>query len=370
MGRVTVLVEHAWAMQSSSNQQESIVARPVNKPVDIEPPPRPKQKVPLSSKIRVTVPESVAELVRLYNNCQTPEQRRTCEIAARDVISRLEYLVLSSTIPDTFRNDRIRSLIFPAKNLAAPRLNPPSNMPLGAIPGASARSTKASLARAANTIKRLQSPNLFSMKAGLPDSSPTAPTPVDSPGSDKRTSHEKTIQFVAEARSSVLMLARCRTRHIRDRCMDLLLEALDTNITSSNQEEIRSLQYLWTELVHVFRGVIDDRRSRRANAGSLSITTNQAQLIHPSSMTSYNVSQLVDLALDTKITVDAHLERLLSCLSLTMQRIEYSQDVAHFELMDIVLSSFRSVIEDFLLLRSEDPYIEALISSLEDSVNI
>jgi hypothetical protein len=56
------------------------------------------------------------------------------------------------------------------------------------------------------------------------------------------------------------MLARCKSKQIRDKSMCLLCEALDTNILSTDKYEVMQLQMIWVELVQMFRQVIDARR--------------------------------------------------------------------------------------------------------------
>nr|KAJ3422749.1 hypothetical protein HK105_006494 [Polyrhizophydium stewartii] len=179
------------------------------------------------------------------------------------------------------------------------------------------------------------------------------------------------------------MLARCRTSHIRDRAMDLLLEALDTNALATDAHEAQALQHLWSELVHVFRSVIDDRRRRRAMAGGLAFAPRAAQLPSPFAAGLHNgaasaiggsphdrgVAELLESALDTKVLVDGHLERVLGCLQLTMQRIEYARDVKPFDLLPVMDESFQLLLEDLQLVRSDDPYVLQLISSIADSVH-
>ncbi|KAI8928069.1 hypothetical protein BC831DRAFT_450288 [Entophlyctis helioformis] len=492
MGHITVLVQHAWAMQPTAtaskgaggaNRATAAPAQPRRTGIGDDHPGQPptaaiattttstnanaaaaasaaanggtgaatsasKQlKTLLAAKIRVTVPSSVAQLVRLYNSSTTASQRRACEVAARDIIARLEFLTLASTIPDPFRKDMIRAKIFPAmpsswatssgassgnhhgasSAFAATVASGPS---AGGYHGLARRKPLKPIGRHPTTNCDLSSAS--PTVAVLGDGSGVASSSASgsSANAAAAANQAKTRRFASEARLSVLMLARCRTRHIRDRSMDLLLEALDTNILSTDPEEIQSLQHLWSELVHVFRSVIDDRRRRRAVAGGLAAAAGPVSiplplgdvataaatagraLHHPgrsqaptdvddgsdleaghhgrhgqqhphrhhqhhehhhhhglAATNDQDVAKMVEKALDTKVLVDAHLERVLSCLFLTMQRLEYARDVKHFEFLPVMDESFQLLMEDFALVRAEDPFIQQLISSIDESVH-
>jgi hypothetical protein len=156
----------------------------------------------LAAQVRVAVPASIAQLVKFYNSCTEPSARRDCETACRDILGRLEHLVLSSDIEDTARKDIIRSRI-----------------------------------------------KIYSSKSS---------------NNSNPISIEKTRRFATESRISVVMLARCKSKHIRDKSMCLLCEALDTNILSTDKHEVMQLQMIWVELVQMFRHVIDARRYNKS----------------------------------------------------------------------------------------------------------
>eukprot|EP00842_Homolaphlyctis_polyrhiza_P000351 jgi/Hompol1/1316/HPOL_005557-RA len=129
-----------------------------------------------ASSIRIIVPSSVAQLVKLYNSSQTASQRRACEITARDIIARLEFLVLASTIADAFRKDMIRSRIFPD-------LNHPSSTTAASFAGTVSSNTAHNptlLGASAAAIHRRKMPPKTHTKPitttnDLPSTSPTAP---------------------------------------------------------------------------------------------------------------------------------------------------------------------------------------------------
>lgn len=228
MGKVTIHVSHAWTLQSAAlddpapSRPETPKAAVTNRPVTPKQPY--KGSLPLAAQVRVTVPSSIAQLVKYYNSCTSAIARRECETASRDILQRLEHLVLASVIHDPVRKDIIRSRMNPTKALDKSQCHP-------------------------NSIeKTIANPN--SLKVN-----PTA--------------LEKTRFFSTEARISVVMLARCKSKHIRDKSMNLLCEALDTNALSTNKHEIMQLQMLWVELVQMFRHVIDARRYNQGIDGKV-----------------------------------------------------------------------------------------------------
>lgn len=218
MGFVTIHVQHGWKIESSKSSKNGLPT-PYKVPT-VSPDSRSLpnsntesgtlsapglQKPPLSSLIRLTLPASVAQLVKYFNCTQETDQLRELEEAVRDVLSRLELLVLASCIPDPSRFDHIRS--------------------------------------------RLGS----------------STTKFDKNSNEKINSNstsETTIKSSTEGRISVLMLTRCRSHLLRERALALLVEALNTNQLSTTPHETMHLQMLWVELVQLFRHVLDTYRRR------------------------------------------------------------------------------------------------------------
>lgn len=93
MGRFcTIVIEHNWKIRSSKHQSNGLPGsyedlKPLS-PQEVSDLPEP----PLAAHIRITVPQSIAQLVNYYNSCP-PSHLRTSEIAVKDVLSRLEHLV-------------------------------------------------------------------------------------------------------------------------------------------------------------------------------------------------------------------------------------------------------------------------------------
>lgn len=70
----------------------------------------------LASQIRITSPDSVLRLVSMHNEVSIfpgPHSReaKECELACRDVLVRLEHLILASNIPDEFRIDQLKGML-------------------------------------------------------------------------------------------------------------------------------------------------------------------------------------------------------------------------------------------------------------------
>ncbi|KAI8907191.1 hypothetical protein EDD86DRAFT_255376 [Gorgonomyces haynaldii] len=258
-----------------------------------------KSSLPLAAQVRITVPSTIAQLVKFYNQCDTPVLRRECETACRDVLDRLEHLVLISTIPDPLRRDFIRS------------------------------------------------------RKG------------------RQQQEQKSHKLAGLGRISVLMLARCRSKHIRDRSMELLVEALDTNELSVSEEEANHLQMLWVELVQMLRHIIDAKRSSQ---GTVQLQPGPTRRMSQVPKTFYtmeeNIDQMVNLALDRRVPIEAHLESILMALSLTLQRMEYISDTKKARRSPsyrLLQESYAAVLEDLPLLRADDPQMMQLVKFIQNA---
>jgi hypothetical protein len=112
-----------------------------------------------------------------------------------------------------------------------------------------------------------------------------------------------TIRHVAEARISLLIMARCRSVKIRDQSMILLCEALDSNVLDYSEHEIMHLQMLWVELVQLLRQVLDSRRMKQTQGVSSDFVSELGTI---DSIDSY-----MDNSLDSRTLVDIHFEHIL-----------------------------------------------------------
>ena len=130
MGFVTIHVQHGWKMEASTHSKNGLPT-PYNLPKSSSNGQkndnaksmiagRLKAKPPLSSLVRLTVPASVAQLVKYFNCTQTKAELQELEEAVRDVLCRLEMLVLASCIPDSSRFDLIRSRLPGKQNERTP----------------------------------------------------------------------------------------------------------------------------------------------------------------------------------------------------------------------------------------------------------
>jgi hypothetical protein len=113
MGFVTIHVQHGWKMEAATHSKNGLPTpysvsnssasqnRQETENIKINTTGKLKAKPPLSSLIRLTVPASVAQLVKYFNCTQTKGELHELEEAVRDVLCRLEMLVLASYIPDS-----------------------------------------------------------------------------------------------------------------------------------------------------------------------------------------------------------------------------------------------------------------------------
>ncbi|KAJ2999296.1 hypothetical protein HDV02_003229 [Globomyces sp. JEL0801] len=321
MGHVTILVQHAWKMQNAHKQMDGNPAMyPINHTArmrgtadtDREVVETPLGIRPLASYVRVTVPSSIAQLVKYYNGADTSDKKAECENACRDILARLETLILSSKITDNHRVDTIRERI--SKNTDV--LSYGDNLIFKNHP---------------------QKSKLTSLKPEIP--------------TDDTIAIEKNRKFAAEARISALMLARCKSQFIRSSALLLLCEALDTNTLSACDHEIMHLQMLWVELVQMMRHIVDARRSRNG----------------------YDSARHKPDTPDDEIArseVDVCLENLLTCLYLTLQRLEYIEDIGRsVQSSSLMDQSYECLLEDLSLLKTGDPYIVQLMSGIAEHVH-
>jgi hypothetical protein len=221
MGYVTILVQHAWKVQNADKQRDGVpasyeidkAARGMVRAMSAA------RKVQLASKplishVRVNVPSSIAQLVSYYNTCEDPRDREDCETAVLDTLYRLEHLLTQSTVNDSQRQQYIRLCLPP--------------------PGGVSGFSKCKIDRRS---KKSIEQSLISQA-------------------------QISTKYAAEARISVLMLARCNSKYVRDSALLLLMEALDTNQISNSDHEIMHLQMLWVELVEMVRTILSVRRQR------------------------------------------------------------------------------------------------------------
>ncbi|KAJ3074419.1 hypothetical protein HDU98_011296 [Podochytrium sp. JEL0797] len=219
---ITVLVQHAWAMQPAGATS--------NNPKSPQLPA--SQKLKRIPTVRVSIPSTVSDFVQVFNQEICPEMRQNLDTIALDVLSRLEDLVLASKIIDPQRKDPMRHAAKEQKQSAFKKR----------ISSAGARSK-------------------------VDSSDPNAKNRDESSNAKKNLAvRTQTRRYAAQARRSLLALATARSRVIRAKCIALLIEALDTNELGADDGEVASLLLLVKELGDVLEGAIEARRIKRATA--------------------------------------------------------------------------------------------------------
>ncbi|KAJ1334497.1 hypothetical protein BSLG_007652 [Batrachochytrium salamandrivorans] len=200
-------------------------------------------KAVMGSLIRLTVPSSVAHLVELYNSAQTAAQRRTCELTVCDTLARLEHLVLASTIPDRLRKDWNRSRISPILSASAQGILHPIKTPLQTIEG-----------MGSNTICPLRRGRRqdiqHNTRLGTDPSFTRRQMPLHSLGTQKLTAGDS-----PSAPYSYNIVAKRPSRYIHNET------AVSKTTRFASEARLRTpLPASRTELAHIFRSVVDDRR--------------------------------------------------------------------------------------------------------------
>jgi hypothetical protein len=164
MGFVTVLVQHAWAMQPAGAIDPAKIP---DKPVETD------FKFETKDDVRISVPSSVTAFAKGYNATTTAEERRKNEIKAFDLLQRLEHMALACRISDPFRFNKQKA--------------------------ANAKSND----RVKDELRNTQKENA---KAN----------PIVA---------SKTRRYAAQARRSLLALSRVRSKEIRRKSLHILIDA-------------------------------------------------------------------------------------------------------------------------------------------------
>ncbi|KAJ3110866.1 hypothetical protein HK100_002881 [Physocladia obscura] len=326
---ITVLVQHAWAMQPSSKPDKHEPKKPeqINK------------KVPT---VRVSVPSSVAEFVRVFNevNGANDEKfRALLDVKALDVMSQLEDLVLASSIRDEMRQDVMRNNSTITKHQS--------------------RMLRGRNKAAENDAKR--GANRFC--------------------NDEETSNPRHTIFVrtqtrrysAQARRSVLALATARSRLLRAKCMLLLIEALDTNELGSDDGEVASLLLLVKELGDVLEGALQSRGRRQSEIKRPSehpqLPQDDMKNNNPDdNKSANNKNETGEENNDAElIPMDDFLEKISICVNLAVQRLEYACDIKSFFIPGEVQGAFERLFnENLYSLKTNDPFtLQMIINTVE-----
>ena len=235
MGFVTILVQHSWSMvpNGSENSTKSNLVSPAsrNSQKRSDSKSNSVNKSIKSNQVRLTDLSSIRSFMEAYNRASTVYQRQIMECEIRDILDRLSRLTLQSSITDTGRIDTIRS-----------------------------------------SLKPVRSHSQTSSESGS----------------------DKTRFYAAQARLSLVVFSSCRTRHLRERALDILLESLDTNALSYDPQESKLLFQLLDELRMALELVVDRARSKR----SLIMSETESGDVRGTDV-------------DMRVSVDGHMERLL-----------------------------------------------------------
>jgi hypothetical protein len=243
-------------------------------------PSRPSKGRKKSADVRLTDIKSVARLIEKFNRSDSTIAQQIIDVEIRDVLDRLARLSLQSSIPDTARIDPIR----------------------------------------------------VSLKA------------VKKPLSSDFIAQDKTRFYAAQGRISLVAYANCKTRHLSDKALDILIEALDTNLLSFDGSESQCLFELIVQLTCALQVSIDKARSE-----------------DPEKM---------------RVTVNQHMERLLKvcivysykALLLSVQRIEYFVDMESLVLTPTFSDSLHDICRELDMFKTDDPHIVYMIFTLHETI--
>lgn len=229
--------------------------------------------------MRLTDYRAVRKFIDSYNKSASPSK----ESGIRDVLDRLTKMTLQSNIPDTNRVDQFRS-------------------------------------------------NKESQKKSSPSSLKQTDLNID-----------KTRMYAAQARTSLMTFAYCHTRHLQEKAIDILIEALETNTLSHSTSETEILFQILDEARLALEATINSVRNQR----------------------------MYDAASDTdgRLFVDLEMERILKCIDLIMHRIEYICDMDALILLPTQADTLNILKEELGFFQTDDPSIVQLISSFHDSVS-
>jgi hypothetical protein len=233
-----------------------------------------------SEPMRLTDYHAVRKFMDSYNKSASPAK----ESGIRDVLDRLTKMTLQSNIPDPNRVDQFRS----------------------------------------NQVSQTKS----------------------SPSSLKQTdlSIDKTRMYAAQARTSLMTFAHCQTRHLREKAMDILIEALETNTLSYAASETENLFQILDVARLALESIVNSAGNQPADDASSSES-------------------------DGRLFVDLEMERVFKCIDLIMQRIEFICDMDALILLPTQAYTLNILKEELGLFKTDDPSVVQLISTFHDSVS-
>ncbi|KAJ3414575.1 hypothetical protein HDV05_006314 [Chytridiales sp. JEL 0842] len=319
MGFVTVLIQHSWAMQPAGAADIPDGQKATH-----------GSDAKLSDNVRISVPSSVASFVKVFNMANSDALRRKCDNMALDILARLEHMVLTSCVTDNLRKDPMRGSLKSQEEMVV-----------------SVKPTKQ------------QKPKKSDSETPTRDSGTSKSTEKDT------VSRVKKRRYASQARRSVVALAKARSRYIRAKAMDLVLEALDTNELDVDEVEITNLLLLVTELVEFVESTIEGRKRRIRQAklvGEEVGEDGEAKDVSYKEGTRKADGSIV-------LNVDEHLERLIMSIFLSLQRLEYAYEMKPFMIpieIQHALKRFQECCH--VSLSTDDPHVMFIISASSDTV--
>lgn len=165
--------------------------------------------------VRLTEGKTVSKLIEKFNRSDSAVAHQSMEVEIRDVLDRLAKLSLQSCIVDTARIDPIRVSL--------------------------------------NAVKKLVSSDLIGQ--------------------------DKTRLYAAQARISLVAYAHCINRHLSDKALNILLEALDTNRLSFDGSESSCLFQLIIQLTRALQVSIDKARSEDTSEMRVAVDGHMERLL-------------------------------------------------------------------------------------------
>lgn len=233
-----------------------------------------------NNDIRLTDIKSVAKLIERFNRSDSTMAQQLLEVEIRDVLDRLARLSLQSSIPDIARIDPIRGSL--------------------------------------KAMKKMEVSDLVW--------------------------RDKTMFYSAQARISLVAYSTCKIRHLGNKALDILLEALDTNLLSFDVSESNRLFQLIIQQTKALQTLIDKARSEDFS--------------------------------EMRVAVDNQLERLLKVcmmlihkgLLLSVQRIEYFVDMESLVLTPEFSDSLHDICRELDMFKTDDPHIVYIIFTLHEAI--
>ncbi|KAJ3208191.1 hypothetical protein HDU82_002823 [Entophlyctis luteolus] len=365
---VTVLVQHAWAMQPSTSAAQHPAPGQTGETAQTLPSGKKsghRAIVPKIPTVRVSVPASVAEFVAVFNAVHALDATiaagsgdvRADVIAAavdradakaRDVLARLEDLVLASSIRLCVWCVRVGLESVPVTCCLHLRK---ANERVRTRPRTTGDARRHDAMREAARARKAA---WYKPRKGAAGGAGGADAGAGSDGRGPAL-RIQTRRYAAQARRSLLVLASARSRMLRRNCLALLVEALDTNELGFDDAEVASQLLLVKEMGDMLESALSARRQQKAQA-------------EPAEEQAISDAITVDNFLEAIATFPA--DRTVQCISLAVQRLEYACDIKPFFIPTEMRSAFQRLFnENLCLLETNDLFAAQVISGAIETVH-